>query len=138
MNPDLLSRYNDRLHDRQPSLTTASDIVSRRWLLIDLDAERISKVSATSEEKSYCVDKVPNLVEWLRAHGCCEPIVCDSGNGVHLLLPINLLNDDDSKKLIIRFLLAVSQAFSDKRVKVDQTFFDAPRIVRLWGTPAKG
>ena len=65
-----------------------------------------------------------------------SPIVADSGNGAHLLYPLDLPNDDTSKALINGCLAALDFRFSDGVAAVDTSVGNASRIVKWYGTVA--
>src|SRR5215207_11736816 len=94
-------RYNrvDRLKGRDVS-TSDKDVERRTYLFIDADCERVSGISSTDEEKSKSREKVLEIRAYLRDRGWPEPIVCDSGNGYHLLYPINLEADQADLELV--------------------------------------
>jgi putative DNA primase/helicase len=60
------------------------------------------------------------------------PVSGDSGNGANLLYRIELPNDEPSKLLVQRALIALSQKFSDTRVEIDTGVYNAARI---WKVP---
>jgi hypothetical protein len=47
----------------------------------------------------------------LRARGWPEPILCDSGNGYHLIYAVDLPNDAEIRGLIKAFLVALAGMF---------------------------
>ena len=63
-------------------------------------------------------------------------ILADSGNGAHILVRIDLPNDDPSKELIERCIAAIFFRFNDNLESVDQTVTNASRIWKLYGTLA--
>jgi hypothetical protein len=75
--------------------------------------------------------------EYLRSQGWPAPIVCDSGNGYHLLYRIDLPADQESLELVASVLEALDFKFSDDAVKVDTTTKNAARITKAYGTTAK-
>src|SRR5215211_5980500 len=131
-------RYNriEQIKGRDQT-TSDGDVERRRYLFIDADCERVSGISSTDEEKRKSRDKVLEIREFLRAHGWPAPIVCDSGNGYHLLYPIDLPADPDSLELIAGVLEALDFKFSDEAVKVDTTTKNTARITKFYGTVAK-
>lgn len=131
-------RYNrvDRIKGREPT-TSDRDIQRRAFIFIDVDCERISGISSTNEEKLKSRAKVLEIREFLRKLGWPDPIVCDSGNGYHLLYPIALPNDPDGLNLVSGVLDALDFKFSDDAVKVDTTTKNAARITKFYGTTAK-
>ncbi|ACX51565.1 hypothetical protein Adeg_0412 [Ammonifex degensii KC4] len=138
--PDLLARANNRLLPARGGATTRDEeIVRRRWLLLDLDPVRPSKISATDREKMAARERARAVFRFLQQRGWPDPVVADSGNGVYLLYRVELLNDEASKALLKDVLLALSLLFDDEEVVVDTSTFNAARLVRLVGTiNAKG
>src|SRR5215211_3324350 len=131
-------RYNrvDRMKGRYAS-TSDKDVERRTYLFIDADCERVSGISSTDEEKRKSREKAREIRDHLRGQGWPDPIVCDSGNGYHLLYPIDLPNDQASLELIAGVLEALDFKFSDEAVKVDTTTKNASRITKFYGTVAK-
>jgi hypothetical protein len=67
-------------------------------------------------------------------YGFCEPMYNDSGNGAHLLYPINEAN---TRKYAMRYTSSSSAFLPSSaimQVKVDTTVFNAARIWRVPGT----
>src|SRR5829696_7990991 len=131
-------RYNriDRMKGRDAS-TSDKDVERRTFLFIDADCERVAGISSTDEEKHKSREKVLEIRDYLGAQGWPDPIVCDSGNGYHLLYPVDLHNDPASLELISGVLEALDFKFSDESVKVDTTTKNAARITKFYGTVAK-
>ena len=137
VNTALLARASNRVIDRPKATTSDNDVTCRRWLLIDLDPVRPSGVSATKEEKTAAFERTKEVLAYLRTKGWPEPIIADSGNGFHLLHPINLPNDRESRELVKNVLEALAFRFDDDQVKIDQSVHNAARIVRLYGTATR-
>src|SRR5215203_4314935 len=131
-------RYNrvERMKGRDAS-TSDKDVERRTYLFIDADCERVSGISSTDEEKRKSREKALEIRDHLRGRGWPDPIVCDSGNGYHLLYPVDLPNDQASLELIAGVLEALDFKFSDEAVKVDTTTKNAARITKFYGTVAK-
>ena len=83
--------------EKAKNTTSDGDISLREWLLIDVDPKRPSGVSSTNEEKNNAKLVINNVFSFLRDIGFAEPIVCDSGNGFHLLYKISLENTEANK-----------------------------------------
>jgi putative DNA primase/helicase len=114
---------------------TNADVRSRRWLLIDADPIRPAGSSATEAEKQAAKVTVINTRRWLtETHGWARPILADSGNGYHLLFPIDLPNDAESTDLVKRVLATVAERWDDAAVSIDRKVYDARRVVKLYGT----
>lgn len=137
INPSLLSRSVNRIKQYSETTTSDLEVIRRRWLYIDLDPVRPSNISSEECELSAARVKAAEIVEWLMGNGFAEPITAMSGNGVHLLFPIDLPNNPESLSLVNNVLKAISNEHSDQFVKVDQTVGNASRIFRLYGTTAR-
>jgi hypothetical protein len=131
-------RYNriGRMKGRDAS-TSDKDVERRTFLFIDADCERVAGISSTDEEKHDSRAKVLEIREYLRGQAWPEPIVCDSGNGYHLLYSVDLPNDQANLELVAGVLEALDFKFSDEAVKVDTTTKNAARITKFYGTVAK-
>ncbi len=120
----------------QGETTKDADITMRHWLLFDFDPERASGISATDEEKAAALAVMENASRVLALHGFRPPVVCDSGNGYHLLYRVDLPNDAEAAKLVKSVLGAASLLFSTEGVKVDRQVFNAARITKFYGSMA--
>src|SRR5262249_19045384 len=116
--------------------TSDSNILRRRWLLIDVDPSRPAGVSSSDEEKKRAEHKAEEIRTYLRSLEWPEPLMADSGNGYHLLYRVDLPNDDPCKALITQCLDALATRFDDDFVKVDRSVFNASRIVKAYGSKA--
>jgi hypothetical protein len=134
LDPSLLGRRYNRAEIAMKDLATDKDVLIRRWLLIDTDPVRPSGVSATSEEKLQAWQSIRNVHQWLQEQGWPEPILCDSGNGYHLLYRIDLPSDDGG--LVKDVLKSIASRFDNARVKIDTSVFNPGRIVKLYGSTA--
>ncbi len=121
------------------STTADRDIARRRWLPIDVDPVRPSGVSSTDGEKRAAYVRSKAVRDYLRGEGWPEPVIADSGNGFHLLYPLDLPNDEKSREIVKGVLWALAHKFDDDLVKIDVSVHNASRLVRLYGTHnAKG
>ena len=132
VNPDLLARAVNRIRPagKNPT-TTDADVICRRWLLIDCDAERPSGVSSSDKEHEAAVAKAEEVRAGLATLGWSEPLMMDSGNGAQLMYRIDLPTQDDS---LVQKCVASIAAASSAEVKIDLTVHNAARIWRLPGT----
>ncbi|MDR1514828.1 MAG: hypothetical protein LBS45_03970 [Synergistaceae bacterium] len=138
--PEILHRAKNRVLQRAGAGTTTTDkdILERRLILIDVDgANRPAGISATGSELCKSKDKVSAIGRFLANKGFPDPFSGMSGNGYHLLYPIRLPNDDESRDLIKRSLEALSFIFDDEDTKIDTSVFNAARITKLYGTIAR-
>lgn len=124
----------DQIVDRPKSTTNDNDIERRRYILIDFDPERPSDTNASDEEKQTAMDRMKQVGAFLRKEGFNYPVIADSGNGFHLYYKVDIPNDKESTDTIRDFLLALDALFSDEKVKVDTSVFNASRIAKVMGT----
>lgn len=116
---------------------SAKDVKRRVFLLIDADprrAEGMNGWSASDDEKAKALAKVLEIRTYLSSLGWPEPLLCDSGNGWHLLYRIDLPADDSG--LLKRVLGALAKRFDDEAVEIDRKVYDPARITKLYGTRA--
>lgn len=136
VNPDLLARACNRIR-RAPrgESTTDKDITARRWLLIDADATRPSGISANDAEHEAARLRIADVFQYLHDEkGFGDPIEADSGNGWHLLYRMDAPTDDGG--IVQAILKDLAARFSDDKVTIDTSVFNASRIWKLYGTPA--
>lgn len=132
VNPDLLARAVNRLRPAGRNPTTAdTDIVRRRWLLIDCDPRRASGVSSSNAEHESALAKAREIRDGLSSLGWPEPIMTDSGNGAQLMYRIDLPADDG--ELVRRVIGEIAKA-SSEQVAIDTSVHNPARIWRLPGT----
>lgn len=132
VNPALLARSANRMQPAgRDSSTKDSDILRRRWLLIDCDPVRPSGISATSEEHALAFDKAMEVREGLKSMGFPDPLVCDSGNGAQLMYRVELPCDDGG---LVQACLKELSSAGDEKVSIDQTVHNPARIWRIPGT----
>jgi len=138
IDPELLQRAHNILKERVADAAKDSDVLRRRWLLIDVDFQREAKTSATNDE----VQAAGGVTRRIKAHleddlGWPAGVLTMSGNGAHLLYRIDLPNDDDSKALVKRVLAKLDEQFGEHDpdgAQVDQTVGNASRVVKVPGT----
>ncbi|MCO5102386.1 MAG: YfjI family protein [Burkholderiaceae bacterium] len=136
VDPQLLSRYNNRIESFAQSTTTDKQVTRRRWLLVDIDPVRPSGTSATDAQLGAAKAKARAVYGYLNGIGWAAPLVAESGNGMHLLYAIDLPNDDDATALVKAVLIELGERFDDAQTKVDRAVFNAARICKLYGTLA--
>ncbi|OQA87645.1 MAG: hypothetical protein BWY31_00587 [Lentisphaerae bacterium ADurb.Bin242] len=132
VNPDLLARACNRLRAvKNDPATSDADIVSRRWLLIDCDPDRVSGVSSSDSEHEAALSMACKIRDDLASIGWPEPIMLDSGNGAQMMYRIDLPAADEG--LVQNCLNGISTA-GNEHVKVDVTVHNPARIWRIPGT----
>lgn len=117
-----------------------SDVIERRWLLVDVDPVKPTEHkddSATNEEKAATLEVAKRIRGYLTSEGWPLPVLCDSGNGHHLLyrvrpMPVELpVKDDDWMRKVLAHLAA---KFGGVEGKIDTSVFNPGRIVKFPGT----
>lgn len=143
--------------------TCDADIERRHWLLIDFDPGRASKrkTNASDIEKAAASELADWVREWISeafkwrpqegrewpSEECSwsAPIVADSGNGIHLLYPVDLPADEATDRLVDELLNQLSDLFSiaavdrfwNAAVDVDRTVGNAGQLTKLYGSVAR-
>ena len=139
INPTLMARaHNELKRVEQDNATQDTDVLSYRWLPIDIDIKRPEGVpsdsSATDKEKADSHALALHVMEKLSLYGWPSPIYADSGNGVHILYPINIASED--KGLIRRVLQGLADAFDNAPTHIDISIYNPARILKMYGTMA--
>lgn len=137
IHPGLLARYYCRFEEAPDRTTTDSEVLDYRWLLVDSDPARPSGINATKEEfelavsraemvKRYCIDTL----------GLPEPVECESGNGYHLIFPLDWPATKETAETVKNVLKGLAKEFDSAECKIDETVFNPARITKLYGTLA--
>lgn len=132
----LLSRYANRVQEYADATATDANVICRRWLLIDLDPTRPKNTPATDEQLKLARALSSEVSAFLHGSGWPSPIVAESGNGYHLLYPLDLPNDEASRELVKRALIGLAERFNTEAVQIDTTVYNAARICKLYGSVA--
>ncbi len=114
-NPALLARAANRFKERVGTTTSDVDICCRRWLLIDCDPVRPSGISSTDREHGRAITTACAVWDDLRGVGFPDPVVCDSGNGAHLLYRVEAPNSVNITEQIKRLLARVARSYQGHR-----------------------
>lgn len=111
------------------------DILSRRWLLVDVDTKRPEHdSSATESEKAKSAETVGRILDYLTDLGWPCPLMVDSGNGWHLLYRVDLPADKLSQQLVKSVLQELARRFDNEYANVDKSVHNAARVSKLPGT----
>jgi replicative DNA helicase len=110
------------------------DIIARHWLLIDVDASREAKTSATGVERTAAWAVLDRCHATLSAAGFDGLVIGDSGNGWHLNVPVDLPNDDAARDAHKALLHGLKARCGDDLATVDTSTFNASRIWKGYGT----
>lgn len=118
--------------------TNNTDIPHRRYLFIDCDPVRppgLTGHSASDAEHDAALVKAEEIKEWLmKEQGFPDMFMADSGNGGHLVVPVDLPNDKPTAEMLRGFLKGLAERFDTGLVKVDLKVHNAARLIKLWGT----
>jgi len=129
---ELLDRSPNKLTPGCAAATDA-DVLIRRWLLLDFDPKRPAGTSSTDIELDAAIARAEAFWLYHRGKsGWTEPISAISGNGAHLLYPIDLPAADDGR--VAGLLRKLAGLFSDHTVDLDTTVSNASRITKVYGT----
>jgi hypothetical protein len=145
VNPALLARAENRMKviDKR---TSDADILHLNRLLIDIDPDRPSGVSSSDAEHEAALDLAKHIRTDLQSAGWSEPLVGDSGNGAHLIYPIDLQNTRENVDLLKRVLKGLHGRYAREdgrislngvKLSIDQTVFNPGRISKVYGTWAR-
>jgi hypothetical protein len=130
--------YVNPVADTATQKLTNEDVLSRRWILVDIDRRKTAdneKLSATEAEHEAARALTTDVVAWLQEeHDFPAPVIIDSGNGFHLLYRVDLANDQHSAALARAFLQALARKFNGDRGTIGKECHDAKRIAKLPGT----
>jgi len=136
INPILLDRYTNRIQKYASSTAKDAHVIRRCKLLVDIDPTRPTNTSATEAQLLAAEDCARRCFKALKREGWPNPLVAASGNGYHLIYPLDLPNNDESRELIKGALVGLAQRFDNASVTVDQSVSNAGRIIKLYGTVA--
>lgn len=134
VNPDLMARSYNRVTEWMQKTSHDTDVLRRVWLMIDIDPVRPSGISSTDDEHKAAILKARSIAGMLAFCGWPEPMINDSGNGCHLMYPINEPNDNETRDLIQMLLKVLNVQFGSKEFDIDTSVFNAARIWRIPGT----
>jgi hypothetical protein len=116
------------------SATGDNDIARLRWLFLDFDPVRATNTCSTDAEKESARLVMERARDYFSGLGWGTPTVADSGNGFHMLFPVDMPNDPSSRGLIKSATARASAMLSTVSVKLDVSVCNPARIIRLWGT----
>ena len=132
----LLSRQTKNTIDFVADTSSDNNITRRLWLPIDIDPLRPSGVSATRGERKLALDVANNTVAKLVELGFPESCFAggNSGNGYHVVIRVDLPNDNESRDLLKRCLAALQGLVGTGKVEIDPKVYNAARIIKCYGT----
>jgi hypothetical protein len=137
IDPRLIGRAFNRI---KPAEVTTSDqnVITYRWLPIDLDPVRPSGIASSDSELKAALelrDKVAQRI--IKEYGFSKPIKAMSGNGAHLLFRLPDMSVEQGKHFVYNILIVLAKEFDTDKVTIDTTVFNPARIWKLYGTTAR-
>lgn len=117
--------------------TKDGDVEGYEWLFVDIDPERVSKISSTDKQIEEAKALAKKVYQFMLETGFERPIVAMSGNGVHLLYRISLQASEERKQLIKDCLDVLDMFFSTEQAGIDISTFNQSRVCKLYGTLAQ-
>ncbi len=141
---DCYGRVAGMLRPASFALTSDADVAERRHLIIDVDPVRpaaFKKDSATDAEKGEAARVAGAVAKYLAVNRWPRPLVVDSGNGVHLYYrlaePLPGGPADSATDPLALLLRCLKHRFDTPAAGIDGTVYNASRIMKVPGTPAK-
>jgi hypothetical protein len=132
LRPECLDRSPNRLGARR--MAKDVDVLRRRWCPLDFDPVRGKGTNATDDEIALAMDRADEVWRWLRDEkNWPKPVAAFSGNGWHLLFPLDDEPGDDDVRLTLRTL---SERFTGDKVVLDRSVHNPARIWKVYGTLA--
>ncbi len=118
----------------------ASDVLCRRWILLDVDPikpDAFKDASATDAEHLAAQHVAEDIVDTLAAWDWPAVVLVDSGNGYHVLVHVDLPNDDRSREMVKAFIKGLAAWHDSPAAALDLKVHNANRISKLPGTWSK-
>jgi hypothetical protein len=136
-----------------PGKTASNDDIDiLRWIFIDVDTVRAPHLAATDkaafdkiqhecstdEEKAASKAVAIKVLSYLRQEkGWPQGIICDSGNGWHLLFRMNLQNTPTNYQNHGDVLKALKAKFDCSVANIDSTVYNPARLTRAYGSTTR-
>lgn len=127
----------ERLVENAKNQTSDNDIEGRSFILLDFDPERPAGIGSTDAQLQAAHAVARKVYDYLVQQGLGSIIVCKSGNGVHLLVPVRMANTEENRIIVERFLKTIAMMFDTEQVHCDTKVGNSSRITKLYGTYAK-
>ena len=123
---------------RESHAATDDDVTYRRRLLIDIDRDEGKEHPASDAQIEAARILAEQIKGYLGDLGWPEPTRVMSGNGHHLIYPLNdLPNTDDVTQAVRALLRNLKEKFSGNGLSVDTSVSNASRVTKLPGTLAR-
>ncbi|MBI4961640.1 MAG: hypothetical protein HY913_00030 [Desulfomonile tiedjei] len=135
----LLGRAHERLK-ANADRTADKDIARLCNFLIDIDPQRPAGISSSDAEHQAALAMAREIKAGLAKEGWPEPLLGDSGNGGHLIYPLDLEHIPEHVELLKAALGGLADRYGPRLtiagLDIDRTVFNAARLVKLYGTVA--
>ena len=125
---------NDSISVKENRALKDSDIDDYRFLLIDVDSNHPKSGSATEEELQEAKKVADAVMKYLADGGMTQPIFSCSGNGYHMLYPIEPTPTEKAMSVIKSVLTHLKKQFSNEFASVDTVVSNPARIIKIPGT----
>lgn len=124
---------------KSPKVTTTDfDIIRRKFLLLDFDPIRKSQTNSSDAQFELAHKKAQDVYRFLiKERGFTDSIICISGNGWHIIVPVDLPCDEETNKVIKDFYTYMGSTFTDENVEFDEKVYTNARLTKLYSTWAK-
>jgi hypothetical protein len=137
ISPELLRvGHENKLYSGVGKTTDDTGITRYVWLPIDCDPVRDPKLSATDDEKAEAESVACDIRRFLDDLNISS-VLADSGNGYHVLVPLDIPNRNGTKALIEKVLKALNARFGNRAVGIDESVFNPSRILKVYGSVAR-
>jgi hypothetical protein len=130
--PELLGRAHNRVVEYADQTTADSNILTRKFLLIDFDPRRLSGISSTDAELEAARQLACDVETYLTSLGFPAPVRAESGNGIHLLYRVDISIEDEPT--VGAVLEALAFRFDTSAVAIDTSVSSRGQLTKLYGT----
>lgn len=134
---NVYSPLNTIAHVEPGSAAKDTNIAKIDYVLIDVDRLSDTKRPATKEQVTHAVALAKDIRAFLCQSGYPKPVAMMSGNGIHMLYPLDTDDVDQAKHVIRQFLQFIARKFDNDQVCVDTSVFNPSRIWKLPGSYAR-
>lgn len=117
--------------------TSDNDVTDYSYIPIDLDPVRPAGISSSDDELREAAELKAQILETVKAQGYKKYITAHSGNGYHILLPVDFSANKDNEEKVREVLDNLDECFSNEACKVDTTNYNRSRVFKLYGTLAQ-
>lgn len=132
---DLLAIANNRFVAAEKGMGLNDEkVVKRNWLIIDVDPDRLPGISSSKEELEIAYSVARGILAWMNESLGVNPYAVMSGNGVHILVPVNFPNDAEHNQLCLTFSKYIKSIFEEDGVTIDYQTANISRSTKVFGT----